>query len=76
MTPDLTPTVTLIAAALVVTLGYALACYVRPFARCMWCKSDERKKAGRCRRCRGTGLRLRIGRRVWNFWRRLHGGEG
>lgn len=25
-----------------------------------------------CRRCRGTGLRLRIGRRLYNHFRRIH----
>jgi hypothetical protein len=76
MTPDLAPSIGLIAALLAVTLGYAMACWVTPFARCRWCSRDDRKKARHCRWCRGTGLRLRIGRRVWNLWRRLHGGEG
>ncbi|GAA4593737.1 hypothetical protein GCM10023194_58770 [Planotetraspora phitsanulokensis] len=61
-----------------VTLGYITACYVKPFARCWWCNGKRRKpnRIGRgwhdCRLCNGTGLRLRIGRHIWNHARRLY----
>ncbi|MFE3451578.1 hypothetical protein ACFXJ8_21910 [Nonomuraea sp. NPDC059194] len=54
------------------------ACYVSPFGRCRKCKGKRRiaHRIGRgsrdCRRCDGTGLRLRIGRHLFNHLRRLH----
>ncbi|MCN0150563.1 hypothetical protein [Salinispora arenicola] len=54
------------------TLGYLAACVVVPFGRCRTCHGTGRKRfpvsrAGReCRRCAGTGLRLRVGRHVIN----------
>ncbi|MEU4772814.1 hypothetical protein [Micromonospora sp. NPDC023644] len=76
--------------ALIVAIGYAGACYVKPFTACHRCKGsgtapptwwqrlrrravNPRALRGRpdCRRCSGTGLRLRIGRRVFNHFRRL-----
>ncbi|WP_433530368.1 hypothetical protein ACQPYA_30085 [Micromonospora sp. CA-263727] len=76
--------------ALLVAVGYAAACYVRPFTACHRCKgtgtapprlwdrlrrriTHPRALRGRpdCRRCTGTGLRLRIGRRAVNYVRRL-----
>jgi len=63
---------------LTVTLGYILACAVWPFVPCPRCHGTAKRRAplGRavriCRRCRGTGLRLRLGRRVWNHLRRHH----
>ncbi|WP_309232096.1 hypothetical protein [Micromonospora tarensis] len=76
--------------ALIVAVGYAGACYVKPFTACHRCKgtgtapppawrrvlrrtTSPRALRGRhdCRRCTGTGLRLRIGRRVVNHFRRL-----
>ena len=45
-------------AALALTVSYALTCITWPF--------------GPCRRCQGTGLRLRYGRRLWNYLARLN----
>ncbi|MFB4273365.1 hypothetical protein [Nonomuraea sp. GTA35] len=59
-------------------LGYAAACAADPFARCLRCKGHGKKLKpnGRvkrwCRHCDGTGLRLRLGRRLYNYLRRLH----
>lgn len=64
--------------AVLAALIYAALCWVRPFADCGSCGGTGRRPAGRlrrarpCRRCRETGKRLRIGRRVWNYSRRLH----
>lgn len=61
---------------LLLTLGYCLACAVWPFVPCPRCQGSAQQHApiGRafriCRRCRGTGLRLRLGRRLWNHLRR------
>lgn len=69
-----------LAAALWLT-GYLMRCAVSPFGPCRRCEGDGkirprpgglRHKARYCRRCDGTGLRLRIGRRAWNHARRLH----
>lgn len=76
--------------ALIVAVGYAGACYVKPFTACHRCKGSgtapatwwqrlsrrttrPRALRGRpdCRRCTGTGLRLRIGRRVFNHIRSI-----
>jgi hypothetical protein len=57
--------------------GYVLVCAGWPFARCRRCHGTGSLRApigrGRrlCLRCDATGLRLRIGRRVWNHLRRL-----
>ncbi|MFI7438348.1 hypothetical protein [Nonomuraea indica] len=65
-------------ALIVITIRYLVACYVRPFGRCRRCKGKRRipHRIGRgsryCRRCDGTGLRLRWGRRLLNYARRLH----
>lgn len=72
-----------IAALAVLTLGYMMLCFARPFRDCWRCDGTGRVGywIGRgwrfCPHCHGTGLRLRIGRRVWNYARRLHaeGGE-
>lgn len=75
--------VTLAASAAVITLivitfRYVAACYVQPFGRCRRCKGKRHipNRIGRgsrhCRRCDGTGLRLRLGRRLVNHLRRLH----
>ncbi len=63
---------------LVRTLTYGMACWLLPFRRCRCC--DGRGKHLRsldgfgrdCRWCRGYGRRLRIGRRVWNFYHLRH----
>lgn len=63
---------------IVITIRYFVACYVRPFGRCHRCKGKCRipYRIGRgsryCRRCDGTGLRLRWGRHLLNYARRLY----
>lgn len=69
------PASLLILAALVVTACYILGCWVFPFTDCPACDGNgkHRSPGGRtwrlCRRCEGTGHRLRLGRALWN---RLH----
>ncbi len=65
-------------AALVAALGcYAVLCAVKPFAPCRRCKGEgqiHRWLTGHqtCPRCGGHKLRLRIGRRAHNAWRRTY----
>lgn len=63
---------------LIVTVGYVLTCAVWPYKPCPRCRGSALRRAplGRsfrfCRSCRGTGLRLRAGRRAWTALRRIH----
>lgn len=79
MTPSPSPASSLLASAAVlallgvalVVLSYLLACAVWPYRLCRRCHGTSRlvTRRGRaryCPRCRGTGLRLRLGRRVYN----------
>lgn len=54
--------------------GYAVLCAVQPFAPCRKCRgTGETTLLGTtrtCPRCRGRKLRLRLGRRAHNTWRR------
>jgi len=56
--------------------GYAVLCAVKPFAPCRKCAGvGEVQRFGKpraCPRCRGRMLRLRVGRRAHNAWRRTH----
>lgn len=69
---------TLIAAATILILGYTASCWVLPFGRCWRCGktgSHPRLITRRlrvCRRCKGSGLRLRHGRRAFNYLARIH----
>ncbi|MEU0564099.1 hypothetical protein ABZ297_01715 [Nonomuraea sp. NPDC005983] len=60
-----------------VTFRYAVACWIHPFGTCRKCHGKRHlpNRIGRgtheCRRCQGTGLRLRWGRYAYNFARRL-----
>jgi DnaJ-class molecular chaperone len=63
-----------ILALAIVTIGYGLACAVAPWGHCRKCHGIGRKTTRRgkvtrswCRRCDGTGLRVRVGRRVWTW---------
>jgi hypothetical protein len=66
-----------IAIPVLLTLSYVYNCYAHPFAEHRRCHGTGRIPYlfGRgwrfCPRCQGTGLRLRIGRRLWNHARRL-----
>lgn len=70
----MTPIVLAIACLIAVTLGYAALCAVSPFGRCRKCNGlglihptrGFRRRPRPCKRCRATGLRLRIGRRLHN----------
>ena len=65
-----------IGALVLAAAGYALACVVTPFARCRRCDGNGkyRKPTGRawhpCKRCSGSGHRLRWGRHVTNYLHR------
>ena len=64
-------------AALILWLGgYAVLCAVKPFAPCRKCggigQVERRGKPRMCPRCHDHKLRLRVGRRVHNAWRRTH----
>ncbi|MYW66282.1 hypothetical protein GTY65_19815 [Streptomyces sp. SID8379] len=54
--------------------GYAVLCWVKPFAPCRKCegigKVQRRGKLRMCSRCHDAKLRLRVGRRAHNAWRR------
>jgi DnaJ-class molecular chaperone len=60
---------------LLLMLGYAIACAVRPFADCRRChgsgqrRSSTEREHRRCSRCRGTGIWLRAGRRAFDLLR-------
>jgi hypothetical protein len=67
----------MIAGAVIAAAGwYALNCWVWPLAHCYCCKGAGRhaRKDGAvfrpCWWCKSTGRRWRIGRRIWNFFRR------
>lgn len=62
---------------LVLAAAYYVECAVFPWGKCSRCKdspgrlmSPDGKHWRACRRCKGTGKRLRVGRRVWNFVQR------
>jgi hypothetical protein len=63
---------------LLVTFGYVVTCGVWPFKRCRRCHGTGRHQAPiirayrPCDACKGTGMRLRIGRRAWNAWTRVN----
>lgn len=54
--------------------GYAVLCAVKPFAPCRKChgigKVERFGKPRMCPRCHDKKLRLRVGRRAHNAWRR------
>ncbi|WP_433297425.1 hypothetical protein ACQP2F_40990 [Actinoplanes sp. CA-030573] len=57
---------------------YAALCWLKPFGRCRRCrKSGVRprlitRRLTVCRACKGAGLRLRHGRRAFNYLARIH----
>jgi len=89
-TPEM-PVILFATFILFVALGYALACWVKPFTHCHRCEGTgegprrwtdrlrygqrPKQRAARsrpsCPHCRGTGLRLRIGRRAYNHLSRI-----
>lgn len=72
------PSEPLVLLALVLAGGYLAACAIWPFTSCARCdgRGKFRSPSGRawrgCRRCKGSGARLRYGRRVWNYLHRTH----
>jgi DnaJ-class molecular chaperone len=79
MTDSMPPLVALVAAGSVLLLaalvaaavvGYLAACRIWPYANCGRCSgsgksgSPTRKTFRKCPRCKGTGRRTRIGRRL------------
>ena len=59
------------AAALLLTgavVAYATACWLSPFGVCFRCHGINRW----CCRCDGTGRRVRVGRRAWDYLRSLY----
>lgn len=79
MTPDTLLTAAAITLPILLTLRYVFLCNVFPFREHRRCKGTGRipypfgLSGWRfCPRCDGTGLRLRIGRRLWNRARRLY----
>ena len=68
----------LILAAIGYAAYYSLACWLFPFGRCRRCKGAGKlaSPSGRhfrlCRRCKHTGLRLRLGRKAYNWLRHMH----
>lgn len=66
-------------ATVLAATAYGLSCWLFPFAACRRCDSGkQRSPSGRawrtCRRCKGSGARLRIGRQAWNAWNGVHRG--
>jgi hypothetical protein len=55
-------------------ISYAGLCWAKPFAPCRKCHGEsEVQRFGKprlCPRCHGDKLRLRVGRRAHNYWRR------
>jgi DnaJ-class molecular chaperone len=62
--------------ALLGCVGYVLLCWAKPFGPCQRCRGlGEIVRFGKlrtCPRCRGRKLRLRVGRRAHNAWRRTY----
>jgi DnaJ-class molecular chaperone len=78
--PHLPPAITLALLLITITFGYVSACIVWPFTHCRRCQGTGKRPSlfGRdtfrlCRRCHATGRQLRTGRKIWNFFHRLHG---
>ncbi|MEU4092997.1 hypothetical protein [Streptomyces sp. NPDC026673] len=78
----MTPIVLAIACLLAVTLGYAALCAGSPFGRCRTCaglgfalthdRKGRPKRGKACRRCKGTGHRIRAGRWLFNRAQRIY----
>ncbi|WP_026929834.1 hypothetical protein [Glycomyces tenuis] len=57
-------TLTLVATAFSLAVAYALRCWAFPYGRCVWCRGDGIRGGTYCRRCDGSGHRVRLGRRI------------
>ncbi|MFF4263024.1 hypothetical protein [Streptomyces virginiae] len=68
--------------ALLFTLGYVGLCAASPFGRCRKChglgfalthdRKGKPKRGKHCRRCDGHGIRIRVGRHLYNLWARTY----
>jgi len=73
VTPELIATSSIIFYLIV----YGLLCWTHPFRRCPHCKGTGTrttwllKRITACRWCHGAGLRLRLGRRIYNHLRHI-----
>lgn len=62
-----------VAAAVVGGLVYGVECWWWPFAACGKCggagrfRSPSGRAWRRCRRCKGSGERVRVGRKLWTW---------
>jgi DnaJ-class molecular chaperone len=59
-------------AGIVAAIGYAIACRLWPYASCRRCNGGRKDSPSKrywrlCKKCKGTGTRLRTGRRIWNW---------
>ena len=59
------------------TLCYAALCAASPFGPCRRCNGLGRIRLGSrrgrlCRHCNATGIRIRLGRHLWNQAARIH----
>ncbi|OAR26661.1 hypothetical protein A8W25_31500 [Streptomyces sp. ERV7] len=64
------------ACLLVATLCYGVRCWLSPFGTCRHCdglgfqlthdRKGRPKRGKHCRRCKGHGIRIRIGRHLYN----------
>jgi len=61
----------IVLAALTTAAIYAALCGLAPFGPCWRCGDDPHRR-GDCRRCDYTGRRIRTGRRLWTYLRRLY----
>jgi hypothetical protein len=76
--PHLTLAIAAVLIPFVITFRYLVLCWIAPFRPCRKCDGRGRlatplgRLTRQCRRCRGTGIRLRLGRHVINHYRRIH----
>ncbi|MFF7846289.1 hypothetical protein ACFZDF_01735 [Streptomyces sp. NPDC007910] len=78
----MTPFLTASALLLAITLGYSALCAASPFGNCRKCnglgfalttdRKGKPKRGKTCRRCKGHGIRIRVGRHLFNIAARLH----
>ena len=74
MTPTILATLLTITGSAI----YALACWVLPFGRCRLCDGKGHRttwilhRMRSCWLCKGSGRRLRYGRRAYNYLSRIH----
>lgn len=67
----------LVYAATATALAYVLLSIVRPFGKCLVCRGTGSRKTlvlrreVYCRRCAGSGHRVRLARRVWTWWKAI-----